>query len=460
MVLELLEGGSLRSMLDQGTLLTVSQAARVGRDVASALEYAHARDVLHRDIKPANLLFDEHGIVRVADFGLARALAEASWTEPAGGDVRHRALRVARAGDAACSSTRAPTSIRSRSCSSRAVTGRVPFAADTTLGMLTARTQQPLIAPDELGPLAAVIDRVGATRPERPLSRRGHDAPGARRRRRRAAAARPAAARGHGRSRRSASDAGRGARVAAVVRPGCDGAVARQPAPRTRTRRNATGSAGATASGRPGNGATCRGSSRRRSSSTVAVCRDSRSPARRAARARSRCRASSAGRQAAAETLARSKGLTASVTTEAAPDPVGTVIDQSPDVGAWTSGTNVHLTVSTGPAKVAMPPIQGEPWSKAQKQLDAIGFSYGTPAQEYSDTVPTGNVKSVTPAGGVSNTSSSRRARPWPIAQDRGRGLPPSRSCPADRRVLRGLCLRPESTSRVPAADAGVQRSL
>ena len=71
-------------MLDQGDLLTVPQAARVGRDVASALEYAHARGVLHRDIKPANLLFDEHGIVRVADFGLARALAEASWTEPAG----------------------------------------------------------------------------------------------------------------------------------------------------------------------------------------------------------------------------------------------------------------------------------------------------------------------------------------------------------------------------------------
>ena len=84
MVLELLEGGSLRSMLDAGTLLTVPQAAHVGRDVARALDYAHRRGIIHRDVKPANLLFDEHGGVRIADFGLARALAEASWTEPAG----------------------------------------------------------------------------------------------------------------------------------------------------------------------------------------------------------------------------------------------------------------------------------------------------------------------------------------------------------------------------------------
>src|SRR5438105_14647006 len=43
MVLELLEGGSLRGMLDRDALLSISQAARVGRDVASALEYAQGR---------------------------------------------------------------------------------------------------------------------------------------------------------------------------------------------------------------------------------------------------------------------------------------------------------------------------------------------------------------------------------------------------------------------------------
>ncbi|MFH4189370.1 protein kinase, partial [Acinetobacter baumannii] len=42
LVLELLTGGSLRAMLDAGTRLSVAQAARVGRDVAAALEYAHA----------------------------------------------------------------------------------------------------------------------------------------------------------------------------------------------------------------------------------------------------------------------------------------------------------------------------------------------------------------------------------------------------------------------------------
>jgi serine/threonine-protein kinase len=169
LTMELLEGGSLRSLLDSGHRLSVSQVAALGLDVASALAYAHARGLVHRDIKPANLLFDEDGHVSVADFGIARALAEASWTEPLGamlGTARYAA----------------PEQLKGTPLDGRAdvyslalvvveaVTGDVPFARDTALGALMARAGQPLSAPGELGPLAPIIDKAGTTAPEDRLS--------------------------------------------------------------------------------------------------------------------------------------------------------------------------------------------------------------------------------------------------------------------------------------------------
>ena len=143
MVLELLRGGSLRGLLDADEHLTLAQAAHVGRQVTAALEYAHVRGLVHRDIKPANLLFDEHGIVRVADFGLARALAEASWTEPAGsvvGTARYAAPEQA---------SGAPLDGRADLYSLaivlvESVTGTVPAMSDTAIGTLAARQHTPV----------------------------------------------------------------------------------------------------------------------------------------------------------------------------------------------------------------------------------------------------------------------------------------------------------------------------
>ncbi|MGH9109930.1 MAG: protein kinase domain-containing protein [Acidimicrobiales bacterium] len=165
LVLEHLGGGSLRDMLDRGSRLDHAQAARVGAQVAGALAYAHARGLVHRDVKPANLLFDDEGRVRVADFGVARALAEAASTEPSGAMV----------GTARYAS---PEQAEGRRVDGRAdvyalalvlyeaVTGEVPFVADTTTATLRARIGAPLPHHPALGPLDDVLARAAAPDPE------------------------------------------------------------------------------------------------------------------------------------------------------------------------------------------------------------------------------------------------------------------------------------------------------
>src|SRR5512143_2632162 len=76
-VMPFLEGESLRQRLDRERQIPVYDAIDIARKVASALEYAHARDVVHRDIKPENVLLYE-GEAMVADFGIARAALAAA----------------------------------------------------------------------------------------------------------------------------------------------------------------------------------------------------------------------------------------------------------------------------------------------------------------------------------------------------------------------------------------------
>lgn len=73
-VMELVEGQSLRWLLDDRGWLPVADAVRIAAQVAAALEHAHRRGIVHRDIKPANVLVpDSGGAVKVTDFGIAKA---------------------------------------------------------------------------------------------------------------------------------------------------------------------------------------------------------------------------------------------------------------------------------------------------------------------------------------------------------------------------------------------------
>lgn len=72
-VMEYVDGPTLSSMLRQGPL-EPERAAAIGASVAAALDFAHRRGVIHRDVKPGNVLLDDRGQVKVADFGIARAV--------------------------------------------------------------------------------------------------------------------------------------------------------------------------------------------------------------------------------------------------------------------------------------------------------------------------------------------------------------------------------------------------
>ena len=161
LVLEFLGGGSLRDLLDNHPKLSIPQAVSVGLQAAEGLAYAHGRGFVHRDVKPANLLFDENGRLRVGDFGLARALAEAALTEPSGttvGTARYAAPEQAlgkRVDGRADVYSLALVLYES-------VTGVVPFTSDTTIATLMARVGAQLPGHDSLGPLAGVLQEAAA----------------------------------------------------------------------------------------------------------------------------------------------------------------------------------------------------------------------------------------------------------------------------------------------------------
>ena len=74
-VMEMLEGGSLRSRIQQGPMPN-DQLLDIGVQIADALDAAHAKGIIHRDIKPGNIYVSERGQAKILDFGLAKLAAE------------------------------------------------------------------------------------------------------------------------------------------------------------------------------------------------------------------------------------------------------------------------------------------------------------------------------------------------------------------------------------------------
>ncbi len=139
-VMEFVDGPNLRRVLDLRGPLEVRETARIGRDVASALEAAHRQGIVHRDIKPANVLVPPGGHVKVTDFGIAKAgTSELTRTGTVVGTARYLAPEQLR-GD--------PVDARTDLYALGLVlyemlAGELPFHGDTEMSIALARLSTP-----------------------------------------------------------------------------------------------------------------------------------------------------------------------------------------------------------------------------------------------------------------------------------------------------------------------------
>ena len=129
-VMELVEGDTLADRLKSGPM-SFDDARGVAVQLAEALAAAHERGIVHRDLKPANIKLSASGVVKVLDFGLAKALgsgpadaqatvaANRAHAVDAGHDPRARPATCRPSRRAARTWTPAPTSGRSAACSTR-----------------------------------------------------------------------------------------------------------------------------------------------------------------------------------------------------------------------------------------------------------------------------------------------------------------------------------------------------
>ena len=152
MITEYLSGGSLEEMMNEGQRLSVDDAARLGRDVASALAYAHENGFVLGVLSPTKLLFDSEGHVRVSDVALA-GLSGGHREHMSVADARYLAPEQAIGEPANAKSDVYALSL----ILFEAVTGAVAFEGSSAEAVLRARLTSPLPVRAELGTLDMIL---------------------------------------------------------------------------------------------------------------------------------------------------------------------------------------------------------------------------------------------------------------------------------------------------------------
>jgi len=162
-VMELVEGRTLRDILRDGRKIMPERALSITADILSALDYSHRAGIIHRDIKPANIMLTPAGQVKVMDFGIARAIADSSsaMTQTAAviGTAQYLSPEQARG-----ETVDARSDIYSTGCVLyELLTGRPPFVGDSPVSVAYQHVREEATPPSQLNPEVSVeIDHIVA----------------------------------------------------------------------------------------------------------------------------------------------------------------------------------------------------------------------------------------------------------------------------------------------------------
>jgi len=151
-VMEYVEGSTLRELLASGNRLVPERAMEITDGVLAALAYSHQQGIVHRDIKPANVMLTRSGDVKVMDFGIARAVADsgATMTQTSAviGTAQYLSPEQARG-----EKVDARSDIYSTGCLLyELLTGRPPFVGDSPVSVAYQHVREEPAPPSQVDP--------------------------------------------------------------------------------------------------------------------------------------------------------------------------------------------------------------------------------------------------------------------------------------------------------------------